>query len=462
MTGMPRQTAIERVSSSDLMQLASDSGPVPMQVGVILLLDPARSVGPADVRARLADRARRVPRLRQRLMRVPFGCGRPIWVDDADFDVDHHVRFLACPAPADSQALLALATDLVTERLPMHRPLWSIVITGLADGTPALIAVMHHVVADGIAGLALLGQLVDGVTVDGSTATQDFPRPSPPASRLFADATLARLHALTRLPSGVRMLLDGVAELRTRSGSSAPACSLNRPTGRRRSILVLHTDLSAVRAAAHANGATVNDVVLTAVTGALGRLLIRRGEQVTSLVVSVPITAPRPAGAGTLGNRVGVMPVRLPTGGEPQDRLRAVAGITREHKRARRGASQALLAPASRALGTVGLLQAAVNHQRLVNTFVTDLRGPTSRLVVLGSEITDASIVPGLAGNVTVSFAALSYAGALNVTVMVDPDHGPDLGALAPDVQAELDALTGGPSSLRSPDRRRAGWTRRG
>ena len=75
-----------------------------------------------------------------------------------------------------------------------------------------------------------------------------------------------------------------------------------------------------------------------------------------------------------------------------------------------------------------------------MNTFVTDLRGPTHRLAVLGSPITDVIVVPGLAGNVTVSFAALSYAGTLTITILVDPDRWPDLSALAQDLQAELDA----------------------
>jgi WS/DGAT/MGAT family acyltransferase len=431
---------VDRASPGDLIQLATDTGPAPMQIGLILLLDPGRPVSLADVRTVLADRASCVPRLRQRLTRVPFGCGRPIWVDDADFDVTRHVRPLACPPPADREALHALATDLVTQRLPMGRPLWSIAVTALADGTPALIAVMHHVVADGIGGLALLGQLVDGVTVNGGTTSRDFPRPAPSAWRLLSDATLARVRALQHLPSGVRRLLDGVAELRPGSGTSAHKCSLNRRTGPRRKMLVLHTDLSAVRESGHANGATVNDVVLTAVTGALGRLLLRRGERVDSLVVSVPVAAPRPSGASMLGNRVGVMPVRLPTGGEPGDRLRTVAAITREHKRARRGASETLVAPAIRAMGALGLLQPAINRQRAVNTFVTDLRGPTHRLAVLGSQITDVIVVPGLAGNVTVSFAALSYAGTLTITILVDPDRWPDLSALAQDLQAELDA----------------------
>jgi diacylglycerol O-acyltransferase / wax synthase len=434
---------VDRVSPGDLIQLASDGGPAPMQVGVILLLDPARPVQLADVRGRLADRARRVPRLRQRLMRVPFGCGRPIWVDDADFDIARHVGSLVCPPPADGEALHALAARLVTQRLPMSRPLWSItLITGLDDGASALVAVMHHVVADGIGGLALLGQLVDGETVDGATASLAPPKPPPSASRLLSNATAARLRALFRVPSAVRLLHDGVAELRTGGQLSAPACSLNRPTGPRRELRVLHADLSAVREVAHANTATVNDVVLTAVTGALGRLLLSRGERVDSLVVSVPVAAARPTGASTLGNRVGVMPVQLPTGGEPLARLRKVAGITREHKRARRGASEALLAPAFRALGRIGLLQWAVNHQRAVNTFVTDLRGPTRRLAVLGSEITDVIVVPATEGNVTVSFAALSYAGSLNVTVLVDPDRWPDLTTLTGDLRAELDALT--------------------
>src|SRR5262249_60216387 len=92
-----RSAPIERASPNDLMELASDAGPVPMQVGAVLLL--AADPGLAAVRAAIGARIPAVPRLRQRLVRVPPGCGRPAWVDDPEFDVGRQVHAVRCPPP---------------------------------------------------------------------------------------------------------------------------------------------------------------------------------------------------------------------------------------------------------------------------------------------------------------------------------------------------------------------------
>src|SRR5690348_15562874 len=118
----------------------------------------------AVVRGVIADRVRGVPRMRQRLVDAPFGCGRPFWIDDPRFDVREQVRSIRCAAPGDEQALLAAVAGAVTMPLPRTRPLWSAtLVTGLAEGRSALVMVFHHVLADGIGGLAVLARLVDGL-----------------------------------------------------------------------------------------------------------------------------------------------------------------------------------------------------------------------------------------------------------------------------------------------------------
>jgi len=206
---------------------------------------------------------------------------------------------------------------------------------------------------------------------------------------------------------------------------------------------VARADLADVRAVARAHGGTVNDVVLTAATGALHTVLRKRGELVDHLVISVPISARRKASATQLGNQVGVIPVALPTTGGPIQRLDTVTRITRGRKAAPRAASAALLAPAFRTLARLGAFKWFVDRQRLVTTFVTNLRGPDTRLSFLGATVTDVIPVSVTAGNVTVAFAVLSYAGTLTVTVIADPDTCPDQPLLVQELQRELDVLTG-------------------
>jgi diacylglycerol O-acyltransferase / wax synthase len=432
-------TTIERATPNDLMELASDSPVAPMHVAAILVLD--QRIGATALLEALSDRVRAVPRLRQRLLETPAWLGRAIWVDDAEFDMARHFAVLTCPEPGDEHALLAAAAEISVQPLRRDRPLWSAtLITDLSDNRSALMLVVHHVVADGIGGLAALAQLVDG---SPPALSGPFPAPTPSRATLLADNATSLLRTIWSLPNTVRRTKAAVAELNTGRVGRAPKCSLNQPVGPRRALAVARADLEKLSAAAHRHQATINDVLLTAVTGALHVVLQHRGETVQSLVISVPISRRQETTATQLGNRVGVMPVDVPTSGEPIERLAAVAAATRARRKSQsRGASAALLAPVLRALAQIGIFRWFVNHQHLVNTFVTNIRGPERRLALLGAEITKVTAISSIAGNVTVAFTALSYAGTLAVTVVADPDHCPDHEHIAAELQNQLDALS--------------------
>jgi len=158
------------------------------------------------------------------------------------------------------------------------------------------------------------------------------------------------------------------------------------------------------------------------VGGALGRLVAALGERPERFVASVPVSARRSATATELGNRVGVMPVELPVVGDRLARMRSISAATRAGRDAPRGASAALIGPAFRLLARLGLFQRFIDRQRLITTFVTNLRGPDEPLSFAGSPIADIWPLAVVTGNVTVSFAVLSYAGTLAVTIITDPD----------------------------------------
>ncbi len=433
------KVAIERASANDLMERATDAGPAPMQVGAVLVLGPSERLSPEAMTDAVERRSRAIPRLRQVLVDAPFGCGRPFWTDDEDFAIEHHVRTVVCPAPGDVVALLAVASDLLIERLPANRPLWSItLVTGLADGGSALVTVFHHVLADGIGGLAVLAGLVDGAAEDLPVPA---PSPRPHWTRLLFAATWTRLRAMTRLPAGLRQVRAAIAEFRRADTPKAARTSLNRPTGPRRALAVARVDLAPVLDLAHAHAATVNDVLLTAVAGALQATLARRGEvAVPEFVISVPVSGRRATGATELGNDVSVRPVAVPAEGDPLDRLEETA--RRRPPRDEAPVNTAVVMdPALRLLAALRLLHWLTDHQRMVNGFVTNLRGPDERLTFLGAEVREVIPVSGTAGNVTVAFAALSYAGTLVITLVADPETCPDLPAVRDDLQSELEGL---------------------
>jgi diacylglycerol O-acyltransferase len=440
---------IDRASAADLMQFATGDGGAAGHIGALLVLDAAPGFRAAEARRVLGERISAVPRLRQRLYRAPPGCGRPYWADDPAFDIDAHVRQVRCPPPGDERALLDLAAAQLGEPLPRSRPLWSATfITGLAGGGTGLLVIIDHVLADGIAGLAMLGTLAGQVTDTATARAGQFPAPAPRARELAADAWRRRLRQARPTPPrtpgqapGLRRIRAALAELGgARPPRRTPVTSLNRPAGPRRHLDVVTVDLAAVRDLGHAHGGTVNDVVLAAVAGALRTLLAARGEQLGEVTITVPVAARPAATGGELGNQIGIMPVTVPAAGDFGARVTRTAQITRERKSHARGSSATLFVPAFLLLARTGLLRWFTNHQRAIQTFVTNLRGPQHPLTFGDAAVREIIPIPTTTGNVTVTFAAISYAGTLCITILSDPARTPDAPALAAALRHELSA----------------------
>ena len=231
----------------------------------------------------------------------------------------------------------------------------------------------------------------------------------------------------------------------------AAVCSLLAPTGEQRRVAVARARVEDVRAIAHRHGATVNDVVLIGDRGALHTCLERRGEQVDAIVVGVPVAIRRTATVQDLGNRLGEIRAAIPTIGDPAQRLERVVKIMRARKQAAIGLRRPvrLFALSPRSASTTGTCAANVSpyrrdqpaRSRPVPDVLRRPRSPTSLPLAVGG-----------GGNVTVTFAALSYAGTLAITVTADPDAMPDLLDTTAALQAELDALTGVESSRQRLD----------
>ena len=419
------------------MELASATTPAAGHVGAVLVLEP----GDMDLRAlrvALEERIRGVPRLRQCLRSTPLGCGRPIWVDHPSFDIARHVDEVVCPTPADRASMLKVAAGLVTRELPRERPVWSAtLVTGLANGTSALVIVFHHVMADGMGGLAALVNLVDGALLH---ATPEFPHSEPNVTAIFADAMRSRLRAIARPGSMIKRMRAAASELGGRP-PRAPRCSLNAPVGPHRCLAVAKTELGPIHASARAHGVTVNDAVLAAITGALRQFLADRAETVDHFVISIPVSTRAETTAAELGNQIGVMAVSLPGSGNPGERMEAIGAAIRSRKQKARGASASLLAPASRLLAATGTLRWFTDHQHRVNVFVTNLRGPDAKVQLLGQAVEDLVPINSTSGNVRVAFGVFSYDDALTVTVVADASLCDELAELTDDLQIELDAV---------------------
>jgi len=446
MTG--RHERLDRLSPLDMNNLRVEDRGLPMHVAALVVLDPAGPGQPDLDRLRgiVERRLSRVPRLSQVLYRPPPGLGPPVWVDARDLDIRQHIRHHPVPEPGDEAALLRACAELNETPLDRSRPLWQMwLLTGLAGGRRALLIRLHHVVADGIAALALLGSLIDPAP---GTEVPDpppwTPVPAPGAAALAADQLrrqallLRHLAALLRHPGGVVARLGVLARKATRLAweGRAPRVSLNVPVTGPRRLLLIRADLRRAKAVARAHGGTVNDVVLAAVAGGARSLLRSRGELRPGLVLKASVAASvrDPADRSAAGNRVGLLVVPLHAAeADPERCLAAIAAAT---------ASRKTLPPYQPAGRLAQRWMAAVmTRQRLVNLLVSNVPGPPGPLRLGGARVLEIFQVGVVQGNLTVSVGAISYAGQLNLGIVVDSAAVPDARVFADGISDALGQL---------------------
>jgi WS/DGAT/MGAT family acyltransferase len=445
-----------RLSAIETSYLALEDDGAPIHVGSVGIfegappLDRRGRLRIEDLRARIAGRLDRVPRLRQRVARVPLDLGRPVWVDAPDFDIADHVDVVSLPPPGDEAAFVHLTADLHMVPFSPDSPMWRLTfVTGLPGGRVSLVERVHHAMVDGVAGVDLATVLLD-VSRDGHSsigAAWDAAQ-HPPASRLLCQAIAEQAALPVQMATDAATALFRPAELHRRVGDLgralrgvasdgllAPRSTLNRPAGSERTLTFVRQRLDVIKAAGRAVGATANDVVLAAVAGGLRWLLLARGEPLPNDLtykILVPVSLRDSAKSGTLGNQVGAMFLPLPVGvGDPQARLRAIASTSSQMKARREVTTSQLL------LGAANLVPAALvapvsrllSHQPFANLVVTNVPGPPFPLYAMGAQMLEAFPIVPLAGNLTLGVAVLSYNGALNLGVTADATACSDVDA---------------------------------
>jgi diacylglycerol O-acyltransferase len=454
---MAETRRLERLTASDLWVLLWDDFGWSGDIGALAILDGTTlldhdgRVRIEAVRRQLESRLHLVPRFRQLLYRPRRGLGWPLWVDAPSFDLADHVRVHAIAAPGDHAQLLQACEQLARRRLDPARPLWEAwFLPGLPQGRVGLFLRAHHAMADGIAGVAAFGALLD-LTADAPTpvAPPWTPGPIPTPGELLYDNLRRRAQGLGRAWSSLAHPIRTLRRARAAwptwreffAEQRAPRTSLNRPIGADCRLATVGSRLDLAKQIAHEHHAKVNDVVLAAVAGGLRELLARRGEPVEELVLRamVPISLHREQPGQASGNQDGSMVVPLPLGEpDPVRRLQLIAAQTaaRKHKaHPQAGSGLFRFALAQRAF--VRLLA----RQRLMNITVTNVPGPPVPLYLAGAPLLELFPVVSLAGNLTLAVAVLSYAGQLNLTAVADRDGCGDVEVFAQGVRSALDDL---------------------
>jgi diacylglycerol O-acyltransferase / wax synthase len=462
----------ERLTGLDASFLAFEKGGAHMHVGSVMIFE-----GPApryeELVAHVESRLGLVPRYRRRLVSPPFGIARPAWVDDPHFNIRYHVRNTGLPRPGDETQLQRLAGRVFSQQLDRAKPLWELwLVEGLDDGRFAVISKTHHALVDGISGVDIATVLFD-LDPDPPPAEPGprwTPRPEPSRAALFAEALLERAEAPL---SAARLLrstiarpdragaqagraVAGLAAMAAAGISGAPSSPLNLRIGPHRRFAWALADLGQLKAVKNALGGTINDAVLTIVSGALRTLLWRRGRDPAGLQLKamVPISVRAEAERGALGNRVAAMYAPLPVGvPDPVERFRfvhsAMAGVKESGQAV---GAQAITRLAGFAAPTV-LDQAArlQSRQRFFNLTVTNVPGPQFPLYLLRRKLDCLYPQVPLVLNTALGIAVMSYDGHMFFGLLGDYDGLADIQRLATDVDtaiAELVAAAGVPETI--------------
>jgi diacylglycerol O-acyltransferase / wax synthase len=389
-----------------------------------------------------------------------LGVAAPVWVDDPHFNARYHVRHTALPDPAGDDELRALAGRLFAQQLDRDKPLWEIwLVDTMADGRFALICKTHHALVDGISGVDILTVLFDleQNAKEPEPGPPWAPRPAPSSAELFADAVAERLtgpwqlvrNALShpdRAGAEAGRAVAGLASQAAAGIQGAPQSPLNVRIGPHRRFAWVEADLTTFKAIKNALGGTINDVVLTAVAGALRAHLIRhaRDPEGTELKAMVPISVRADAEHGALGNRVSAMYAPLPVGlPDPVERFRFVHAAMAGLKESGQAVGAMAITRLADAAAPTVLDQAArlVSRQRFFNLTVTNVPGPQVPLYVLGRRLQAFYPLVPLVNNTALGIAIMSYDGHLFFGLLGDFDALPDLDALAEDLAYAIEEL---------------------
>jgi WS/DGAT/MGAT family acyltransferase len=463
----------DRLTGLDASFLAlEDGGVAHMHVGSVLVFE---GEAPAydDFIAHLERRLALVPRYRQKLAFPPLVQSRPVWVDDPHFNSGYHVRHTALPEPAGEPELRRLAGRLFAQRLDRTKPLWELwLVDRVGDDRFALLSKTHHALVDGIAGVDIATVLFDLDPEPPPQAEPDpwMPRPEPTRAGLLADALVERASApvgLARAAAGAvarpqgavaagAAAVAGLASLTQAGLGGAPRSPLNVKIGPHRRFAWVDAELAKFKAIKDALGGTVNDVVLTVVTGALrDHFLAHAYDADVELKAMVPVSVRADSERGALGNKVAAMYAPLPIGlADPIARFRHVHEAMRGLKESGQAVgAETLTALADFAPPTI-LSQAArlQGMQRLFNLTVTNVPGPQFPLYLLGRPMARLYPMVPIVENAALGIAIMSYNGRIDFGLLSDYDALPDVDRVALALEgaiAELAALAGASSSPR-------------
>jgi diacylglycerol O-acyltransferase / wax synthase len=410
-----------QLSGQDASFVYFETPATPMHIGSVAIYDPSTAPGGAvrfkDILRFVESRLGAARSFRQKLVRVPFDLDHPYWIEDADFDLEYHIRHIALPKPGDWRQLCIQVARLHARPLDMTKPLWEFWIVEGLDNIPAvppgsfaLVSKVHHAAIDGMSGVEMSSAVHDLDANMTPRAVADNWRPeTPPGIGEMAIRTyISSIRQPFKLASTVWNSIPGVTKLGKQISSGdvsiantklAPQTRFNRKVSPQRVFDGATFTLAEVRAVKEAvPGATVNDVILAIIGGGLRRYLLDKNElPKENMTAMAPISVRAEGEKGALGNLVSAMVVSLGTTiADPLERFEHIHKEALNSKAMTNAVGARTLADYSQLIpaGLSGLgarlytrLGIANAHAPVYNLIATNVPGPRVPLYFTGAKL---------------------------------------------------------------------------
>ena len=409
-------------------------------------------------REHVIERVGQIPHFHWKLHEVPLGLDLPYWVDDDNFNYDHHIKRIAVPSPGDRVALGELVAHLYSKHLDRSRPLWEIwFIEGLADGKFAILQKLHHCMMDG-EGASKLGEIMCDFEADAPprkidhsiTSAKAGKTPSPWQQSLNTTAHLASMAFGVR-----REVLDFVGPKIRRqltfkkepviAAPVVPRACFNADISRHRGFVFGSLPLADIKAIKNYFDVSINDVVIAIVGSSMRAYLLAQDKlPEQSLRIGMPVSL-RSEGDDEFSNKVTNTNVSLATNlADPRQRLQVIHDETEQGKKKARGGARGLMEimqmmPPLLVNAMLNVASPEQTSQLMgLNFIVSSVRGSSAPMYVAGVKMEGiypmSIITPGMG----INFTCVSYTDNVDFGVAIEPELLPDAWSIIDGLEVAL------------------------
>lgn len=446
---------IQPISGMDATFLYIETPTSPMHIGSVTVIE--GSLEFEKFRATILSRIHTIPKLRQRLVYVPFSIDYPYWVDDTNFDIDMHIHHIALPKPGNWKTLRKVASQIFSNPLDHSRPLWSFTFVEGLDNIPqvpkgsvAIISKMHHVAIDGVGGAGILSLLFDLTPeVKEIPKPKPFkPKPLPNELTMVMKSTLSFVENPLKFPKLITEavtasfkagMLTRVKKLNLPTAPfTAPSTPLNGIVSPHRKWNSAILSLERIKALKNIRKTTLNDVILAICAGALRRYLLEKDKlPIKPLVAMVPISTRTKNENDPEGNQISSMLIQLATNIEdPIERLETIHENTLTGKTyqgaigAKTLANMAEAVPfgiANQAARLYSRFQISELHNPVFNVTITNVPGPQFPLYLNGHKLLSIMGSAPVLDGMGLIISIFSYNGLVTISSTSDANSMPDI-----------------------------------